>query len=384
MVELVRAGRTPEELAKEFQPSAQSIRTWVRQADLDDGRRQDGLTSAEKEELDRLRRENKILREEKEILRKAGGFLRAGDGSAEMKFRLIHAEKDHHEVSLLARVLGVSRQGYYAWAARLRRGPSARARRDAELTQKIQRHHQASDEIYGAPRIHADLREIDGERVGRKRVARLMRAAGLAGVSRRKGCRTTITDHRAASASDLVKRRFTADEPNRVWTADITYVPTWQGFVYLAVVLDVFSRRIVGWAIADHMRTELVTDALAMAIHQRRPQAGVIHHSDKGSQYTSIAFGQRCEQAGVRPSTGRTGTCFDNAITESFFASLECELIDRRTFHTRSEAERAVFSYIEGFYNPRRRHSANGYFSPAEYERRHALKNAQDLDYAAA
>ncbi|MEV0165199.1 IS3 family transposase [Nonomuraea fuscirosea] len=384
MVELVRAGRTPEELAKEFQPSAQSIRTWVRQVDLDDGRRQDGLTSAEKDELARLRRENKVLREEKEILRKAGGFLRAGDGSAEMKFRLIHAEKDHHEVSLLARVLGVSRQGYYAWAARLRCGPSARARRDAELTQKIQRHHQDSDEIYGAPRIHADLREIDGERVGRKRVARLMRAAGLSGVSRRKGCRTTITDPRSASASDLVKRRFTADEPNQVWTADITYVPTWQGFVYLAVVLDVFSRRIVGWAMAEHMRTELVTDALAMAIHQRRPRAGVIHHSDKGSQYTSIAFGQRCEQAGVRPSTGRTGTCFDNAITESFFASLECELLDRRTFHTRSEAERAVFSYIEGFYNPRRRHSANGYFSPAEYERRHELKNAQDLDYAAA
>jgi putative transposase len=301
-----------------------------------------------------------------------------------MKFRLIHAEKDHHDVSLLARVLGVSRQGYYAWVARLRRGPSARARRDAELTEKIQRHHQASDEIYGAPRIHADLRELEGERVGRKRVARLMRAAGLAGVSRRRECRTTITDQRAASASDLVKRRFTADEPNRVWTADITYVPTWQGFVYLAVVLDVFSRRIVGWAMAEHMRTELVTDALAMALHQRHPETGVIHHSDKGSQYTSIAFGQRCEQAGVRPSTGRTGTCFDNAITESFFASLECELIDRSTFRTRSEAERALFSYIEGFYNPRRRHSANGQLSPAEYEHRHALKNTQDLDYAAA
>ncbi|MEU8252306.1 IS3 family transposase [Nonomuraea sp. NPDC048916] len=384
MVELVRAGRTPEELAKEFQPSAQSIRTWVRQADLDDGRRQDGLTSAEKDELARLRRENKILREEKEILRKAGGFLRAGDGSAEMKYRLIHAEKDHHEVSLLARVLGVSRQGYYAWAARQRRGPSERARRDAELTEQIRRHHQASDEIYGAPRIHADLRELDGVRVGRKRVARLMRAAGLAGVSRRKGARTTITDPRAGSASDLVRRNFSAEEPNRIWTADITYVPTWQGFVYLAVVLDVFSRRIVGWAMAEHMRTELVTDALAMALHQRRPEAGVIHHSDKGSQYTSIAFGRRCEQAGVRPSTGRTGTCFDNAITESFFASLECELIDRRTFRTRSEAERALFSYIEGFYNLRRRHSANGQLSPAEYERRHALNNAQDLDYAAA
>ncbi|WP_433258694.1 IS3 family transposase [Streptosporangium sp. CA-135522] len=381
MVELVRAGRSPEELAKEFEPSAQSIRVWVRQADLDDGRRQDGLTSAEKDELARLRREVKLLREEKEILRKAGGFLRAGDGSAEMRFRLIHAEKDHHGVSLLARVLGVSRQGYYAWAGR---GPSARARRDAELTEKIHAHYQASDEIYGAPRIHADLRQIDGDNVGRKRVARLMRAAGLAGVSRRRGCRTTITDRKAAAASDLVRRTFEADEPNRIWTADITYVPTWQGFLYLAVVLDVFSRRIVGWAMAEHMRTELVTDALAMAVGQRCPDAGVIHHSDKGGQYTSIAFGQRCAQAGVRPSTGRTGTCFDNAITESFFASLECELIDRRTFHTRSEAGRAVFAYIEGFYNPRRRHSANGQLSPAEYERRQALKPIQEDDYAAA
>ncbi|MGV9775071.1 IS3 family transposase [Streptosporangium sp. NPDC003464] len=384
MVELVRAGRSPEELAKEFQPSAQSIRVWVRQADLDDGRRQDGLTSAERDELARLRRENKILREEKENLAQGRGFLRAGDGSAEMKFRLIHAEKDHHEVSLLARVLGVSRQGYYAWAARQGRGPSTRARRDAELTARIREHHQASEEIYGAPRIHADLREIDGIRVGRKRVARLMRRAGLAGVSRRKGCRTTIADRQAVAASDLVKRKFSAVEPNRIWTADITYVPTWQGFLYLAVVLDVFSRRIVGWAMADHMRTELVTDVLAMAIHQRRPSVGVIHHSDKGSQYTSIAFGRRCEQAGVRPSTGRTGTCFDNAITESFFASLECELIDWRTFRTRSEAERAVFGYIEGFYNRRRRHSANGQLSPAEYEHRQTLKNTQEGDYAAA
>ncbi|MEV1005211.1 IS3 family transposase [Nonomuraea sp. NPDC050202] len=211
-----------------------------------------------------------------------------------MKFRLIHAEKDHHEVSLLARVLGVSRQGYYAWAARQRRGPSARSRRDAELTERIHEHHRASDEIYGAPRIHADLREIDGVRVGRKRVARLMRRAGLAGVSRRKSCRTTIADERAAATSDLVKRQFSAAEPNRVWTADITYVPTWQGFVYLAVVLDVFSRRIVGWAMADHMRTELVTDALAMALHQRRPEAGVTHHSDKGSQLRFNRSSQHC------------------------------------------------------------------------------------------
>ncbi|GLW12970.1 hypothetical protein Misp01_80980 [Microtetraspora sp. NBRC 13810] len=206
-----------------------------------------------------------------------------------MKFRLIHAEKDHHEVSLLARVLGVSRQGYYAWVARQRRGPSARAHRDAELTERIRAHHQACDEIYGAPRIHAGLRELDGARVGRKRVARLMRAVGPAGVSRRKGCRTTIADKRATAASDLVKRQFTAAEPDRVRTADITYVPTWEGFVYLAVVLDVFSRRIVGWAMAEHMRTELVTDAPAMAPHRRRPRAGVIHHSDKGPSNTRLS-----------------------------------------------------------------------------------------------
>ncbi len=211
-----------------------------------------------------------------------------------------------------------------------------------------------------------------------------MRAAGLSGVTRRKGCRTTIPDRRAAVTSDLVKRQFTAEEPNRLRTVDITYVPTGQGFLYLAVVLDVFSRRIVGWAMADHMRTELVTDALAMAIHQRRPSTEVIPHSDKGGQYTSVAFGQRCAQAGVRPSTGRTGTCFDNAITESFFASLECELLDRRALRTRSEAERAVFAYTEGFYNPRRRHSANGQFSPAEYERRQALKNVHQDGYVAA
>ncbi|MFE0156845.1 IS3 family transposase [Nonomuraea sp. NPDC059007] len=367
------ATRSPEELSKEFQPSAQSIRVWVRQADLDDGRRQDGLTSAEKDELagfggrTRSCARPRLSSRGRRICRDEVPADPCGEG--------------HHEVSLLARVLGVSRQGYYTCVLRRRRGPSARARQDQVLTEKIRRHHQASDEIYGAPRIQVDLREIDGVRVGRKRVARLMRAAGLAGVSRRKGCRTTVSDRRVPAASDLVQRQFTAAEPNRVWTADITYVPTWQGFVYLAVVLDVFSRRIVGRAMADHMRTELVTDALAMALHQRRPEAGVIHHSDKGSHYISIAFGRRCEQAGVRPSTGRTGTCFDNAITESFFDSLECELIDRRAFSTRSEAERALFSYIEGFYNPRRRHSANSQLSPAEYERRHALKNIHDRDY---
>lgn len=297
-----------------------------------------------------------------------------------MKYRLIHAEKTHHDVSLLARVLGVSRQGYYAWT---RREPSARAQRDAELTEAIRGHHRRSHGTYGAPRIHADLSEA-GERTGRKRVARLMRQAGISGVTRRKGTATTAVDRRAFAAPDLVRREFTAPAPDRVWTADITYIPTWEGFLYLAVVLDVFSRRIIGWAMADHLRTELVTDALAMALDRRHPPPGVIHHSDKGSQYTALTFGNRCREAGIRPSTGRTGSCFDNAVTESFFASLECELLDRTTFATRTQAQRTVFAYIEGFYNTHRRHSANGQLSPADYERQHTETISPAASYAAA
>jgi len=297
-----------------------------------------------------------------------------------VKYRLIHAEKTHHAVSLLARVLGVSRQGYYAWA---RRGPSARALRDAELTEAIHQHHRRSHGTYGAPRIHADLRE-DGQHLGRKRVARLMRQAGLCGLTRRRATTTTRADRHAFAAPDLVRREFTACAPDRLWTADITYIPTREGFLYLAVVLDVFSRRIIGWAMADHLRTELVTDALGMALERRRPGPGVIHHSDKGSQYTSLSFGRRCRQSGIRPSTGRTGSCFDNAITESFFASLECELLDRTTFACRAQAQSAVFAYIEGFYNTQRRHSANGHLSPTAYERRYTTMIRPSHSYAAA
>lgn len=210
-----------------------------------------------------------------------------------------------------------------------------------------------------------------------------MRQAGISGVTRRTGT-TTVVARRAYAAPDLVRREFTASAPDRVWTADITYVPTGEGFLYLAVVLDVFSRRIIGWAMADHLRTELVTDALAMAVDRRQPRPGVIHHSDKGSQYTSLTFGNRCCQAGIRPSTGRTGSCFDNAVTESFFASLECELLDRSTFATRAKAQRAVFAYIEGFYNTHRRHSAHGQLSPTDYERHHTETISPAASYAAA
>ncbi len=198
-----------------------------------------------------------------------------------------------------------------------------------------------------------------------------MRAAGIRGVSRRRGfVVTTRRDERARPAPDLVNRRFVAQGPNQLWVADMTYVPTWAGFIYLAVVLDVWSRRVVGWAIGEHMTVELVLSALNMAGAQRRPKE-VIHHSDQGSQYTSIAFGARCAQMGVRPSMGSTGDAYDNAMAESFFASLECELIDRRSFKTKTEARLALFTWIEAWYNPRRRHSALGRVSPINFERSH-------------
>jgi putative transposase len=268
-----------------------------------------------------------------------------------------------HAIARMCRVLGVSASGYYA---RLTRPPAARARADAELSAQIAAIHQRSRATYGAPRIHAEL-AAEGIHVGRKRVARLMANAGLYGVSRRAWITTTVRDRDARPAPDLVERNFVAAAPNRLWVADITYIPTWAGFLYLAVVLDTFSRRIVGWAMETHLRTELVLQALNLALWQRRP-AAVIHHSDQGSQYTSIAFGQRCREAGVRPSMGSVGDCFDNAMAESFFATLECELLDRRRFKTQVEARMAVFEFIEGWYNPHRRHSALAYHSPIEYE----------------
>jgi putative transposase len=277
----------------------------------------------------------------------------------------VRANQGRYPSATVCRVLGVSTSGYYAWE---KRGPSARAMSDAELLAKIREIHARSRGTYGAPRIHVEL-GVEGIGVSRKRVGRLMREAGLQGAHRRRAPRTTIRNPEARPAPDLVQREFRAEGPNRLWVADITYVPTWEGFLYLAVVLDAFSRRVVGWAMACHLRTELVLDALDMALLRRKPSK-VIHHSDQGSQYTSYAFGKRCDQAGVRPSMGSVGDCYDNAMCESFFATLECELIDRRTFRSRGEARMAIFEFIEGWYNRSRRHSSLGYCSPLEYERR--------------
>jgi putative transposase len=246
---------------------------------------------------------------------------------------------------------------------------SARQRADIALTARIHEIYRRSRETYGSPMIHAELSDEHGIRVGRKRVARLMRAAGLRGATLRKFVVTTDSGTQRPEVADLVERRFYAERPNRLWVADATYIPTWSGFLYLAIVLDVFSRKVVGWAMQNTLHTELMLAAIDMAITIRRPQR-VIHHSDHGCQYTSYAFGKRCQEAGIMPSMGTVGDAYDNAMAESFFATLEREVLSRRRFKSQAEAKMAIFDWLEGWYNPHRRHSALGYRSPVNYERR--------------
>jgi putative transposase len=285
-----------------------------------------------------------------------------------MKYRLIEAEKAEHSISRLCKVLGVTRQGFHAWR---RRGPSLRQLGDAELKRLIVEIHDGSHQIYGAVRIHGELRDEHEVRVGRKRVARLMRELGIQGVSRRgRKPRTTISAEKPPPAPDLVERKFVAERPNALWLADITYVETRQGYLFLAVVMDMFSRKIVGWSMRDDLRAELVVDALAMAITRRRPPAGLIHHSDRGSQYTSLAFGKTLRESGLLQSLGRVGHAGDNAACESAISTLKEEWIKRHSYRSRDQARLSIFRYIETFYNPRRRHSSLGGISPDEYERR--------------
>jgi putative transposase len=268
-------------------------------------------------------------------------------------------------IQTMARVLGVSRSGYYDWSDRK---PAKRVTQNADLLNQIKQSHSDSDGSYGRPRVMIDLHER-GYRVNHKRVGRLMRRHGIRGVCRRRGyVQTTRKDRQARVVPDLVNRQFKASAPNQLWVADITFIPTWQGFVYLATVLDVWSRRIVGWSMGETMPAELAVAALDMALQNRQPER-VIHHSDQGGQYTSALMKQRCTQAGVQLSMGNVGTAYDNAMAESLFATLECELIERRSWKTRTQAYNDVFSWIEGWYNPKRRHSALGYLSPVQFER---------------
>jgi putative transposase len=279
-------------------------------------------------------------------------------------FRLIDAKRAQHPVSLLCSVLGVSRAGYYAWKDR---PACARRRRDEQLLGEIRAIHDESTGTYGWPRVHAELRHR-GVRVSRKRVARLMRQAGLSGMVRRRKGRTTVSVPGIAVAPDLVRRDFNPTEPNRLWVADLSEIATWEGKLYLSVVVDCFSRRCVGWAMAEHMRAELVVEALEMALWQRRPDLGLVHHSDRGGQYVSLIFGQTARDAGIDISMGAKGCALDNAVCESFFATLKKELTRRRSWATRRGLESAVFAWIEGWYNRRRLHSTLGYLSPAQFE----------------
>jgi putative transposase len=282
-------------------------------------------------------------------------------------FRFVEREKAHHPVRTLCRLVGVSPSGYWAWATRPAR---PRPADEVALRAAIELAFGASRDTYGSPRVHAVLRAA-GWRVGRKRVARLMRQAGLVGVHRRRRASAAPRPAIGATAPDLVRRHFSVAGPDRLWVADITELPTAVGPLHLATIVDAFSRRVVGWATADHLRTSLVLAALDTALATRTPRPGLIHHSDRGVQYTSVALSERLAAAGIAASMGAPGTAYDNALAESFFASLETELIDRSRWPTHAVARRAVFDWIERFYNRDRLHSSIGNLAPAEYERRY-------------
>jgi putative transposase len=280
-------------------------------------------------------------------------------------YRLVEAERTNFPVQFMCRLLGVSRSGYYDWSGR---PPSRRSLEDAALTEKIGEIHRRSRHNYGSPRVHAELKAL-GTRCGRKRVERLMRQAGIRGCmrgGRRRG--TTRRGRGDTPAEDLLKRDFAATQADRVWVADITYVATREGFLYLAFILDVYSRRIVGWAMEDHLKTEIVVDALRMAVWRRKPAPGLVHHSDRGVQYTALSFAERLREVGITPSMGRSGTALDNAMAESFVSTLKAELVSRLELPTRQAARTAIFEYLETFYNTRRLHSSIGYRSPADFE----------------
>ncbi|MFC1611460.1 IS3 family transposase [Myxococcota bacterium] len=358
----LESNKTAAEVARDLGVSGKSLRDWIKQHEIDRGKGPVGaLTTEEKQELARLRRENRELRMERENIKKSDGLLRQGKS---MRFTFIDAERASFPVTTLCRVLQVTRNGFYAW---LKRPESRRRRRDRQLAVKIKAFHQASRGTYGSPRIYDDLKE-EGESVSKKRVARIMRENGVSGRAKPRRKRTTDSNHNLPVAENLLNRDFSVAAPDRVWASDITYVRTWEGWLYLAVVIDLFSRRVIGWAIADHMRTELVLDAVKMAIGLRNPAPGLIHHSDRGSQYASHDYQRTLEAHGMLCSMSRKGDCWDNAVVESFFGSLKDDLIYRFSWPTKARAKKAIAEYIACFFNSRRRHSFLGNVSPMEYE----------------
>ncbi|WP_433937642.1 IS3 family transposase [Sorangium cellulosum] len=362
-VRLAKAGdRSISQVAKDLDLTETALRDWIKRADIDASHGPPGaLTTPEREELQRLRRDVKRLEMERDNLKKSGGLLREGE---RVRFEFIDAEKAHYPVLVLCAVLQVTRSGYYAWASR---SVSARAKADAQLSAQIRAVHNKSRGRYGSPRIHAELR-ARGIRVGKKRVARLMRAERLAARSRRRFRRTTNSRHNGPIAPNVIARQFEAQAPNQVWVTDVTYIPTGEGWLYLAVMLDLFSRRVIGWAASATNDRALALAALTPALGARRPAPGLVHHSDRGSPYASDDYRGVLGAHGLIPSMSRAGDCWDNAVAESFFATLKAELVEHERYPTRAAAIASIRDYIENFYNLKRRHSRLAYMSPIEFE----------------
>ncbi|HEX8907307.1 MAG TPA: IS3 family transposase [Longimicrobiaceae bacterium] len=372
-VRLVTSGeRKLEELARDLGVRADILRGWKRQAEGRAGLTKDeifpgsGKLTSKEEEIRALRRELEEVKQERDFLKKGGDVLREG---VAVRYGCIEQHRGEFPVVLMCRVLKVTRSGYYAWR---KREPSARARSDQRLRIEVRAIHRSVRGRYGSPRVHAEL-QARGERVSRKRVARLMRQEGLKGKKRRRFRTTTNSDHAHPIAPNALDRRFEVEEiggPDQAWVADITYVPTREGWLYLAVILDLASRLVVGWSMGETLESSLAVDALAMALQRRRPAEGLLHHSDRGVQYASAEYGALLERQQAVVSMSRKGNCWDNAVAESFFATVEIELIEDADWHTRAEARRAIFEFIEVWYNRQRRHSSLGYLTPAEFDKR--------------
>ncbi|MFI6449904.1 IS3 family transposase [Kitasatospora sp. NPDC050543] len=362
--------RTFAAVAKEIGVNHETLRNWVRTADAERTGPEQALNADERAELARLRKAEPGVAGREGDPAPGSGVFRTGDEVRARRWDFISTHAAEFGVQRLCEVLGVARSGYYAWQAGAR-ARADRAAAETALVREIRSVHQETQGVYGVPRVHAELR-AQGRLVNRKRIARLMREHGIIGRHLRKRCRTTVQDRTAPPAPDLIGRDFTATEPDVRWVGDITYLPVGGSWMYLATVIDLHSRRLVGWSLADHMRTGLVTDALEAAVAARGGRVdGVIFHSDRGSQYGSAAFARLCQRHGVRRSMGKVGSSYDNAAAESFFASLKRELMHGVRWASQHEVRLDVFRWIS-FYNVRRRHSTLGYLSPVQFEQQTA------------
>ncbi|MDP2345042.1 MAG: IS3 family transposase [Deltaproteobacteria bacterium] len=357
------SGKSVTQVSKDLDLSASSLSGWIASSEARAGQKKvmGPLDLTERAELELLRDDVRVLRLERDFPKKSGGLLRE---TKHMKFAFIAAEKACFTIVFMCEQLGVSVSGYFAWCAR---ALSAHAVDDVMLTKEIRASHDASRRTYGSPRVHRDLR-ARGRCISRKRVVRLMRSASLKGTKRRRFQVTTDSNHEFDVAPNLVKRNFDVDAPNRCWVTDITYIATTEGWLYLAAIVDLFSRRVVGWAASGRIDTKLCLDALDAALAARGPVAGLVHHSDRGIQYASNAYRRALKAAGITCSMSRKGDCWDNAVAESFWSTLKTELVGEQVFPTRAAARLAIFDYIEVFYNRRRRHSTINYETPAERE----------------